>query len=136
MLKFRVTNTSQRTAKGARAVFLTEVGKLLKPGEQCVCNRLDNGTSVLAEAGVLKIEEGSFVKPPLFVEDSSPAPTPQVPVEKPVAAKPEPEPAPLPSPVEEPGSDSAEEEKPAPILTKKDAKAKKSSSKTRRGGRS
>ena len=66
MLRYKVTNISQKTEKGPRNVFLTEVGKLLKPGEHCVCNRLDSGTHSQASAGILKVEEGSFNAPPIF----------------------------------------------------------------------
>ena len=66
MPKYKVTNTSHSSSKGNRNVFLTEAGKLLKPGEHCVCNRLDNGTRAMAKAGILKVEEGSFARPPIF----------------------------------------------------------------------
>jgi len=72
MLKYRVTNISASSKKGARNVFLTEAGKLLKPGDKCPVNRLDKGTMVLVDAGVLKLEEGSFAPTPIFPE-SEPA---------------------------------------------------------------
>lgn len=59
MFKYRVTNTSVKAEK-TRNVFLTEVGKLLKPGESCCTNRVDGGTRSLEKNGILKVEEGAF----------------------------------------------------------------------------
>lgn len=147
MLKYRVTNTTQKTAKGPRNVFLTEVGKLLRPGEQCVCNRLDNfGTRLQVEAGDLRIEEGSFAEPlpipetpPSEKEESPPAapPSPPEKVEIPPATPPPPPVAAEPPPLA-PKPELVEEEPvepEAPLLTKKELRAQKSSSK-KRGGKS
>ena len=82
MLKYKVTNISHRSVKGERNVFMTEVGRLIKPGEHCVTNRLDNGTRGLAEVGVLKIEEGNFAKPEIFPEELPKASPPKAPEPK------------------------------------------------------
>jgi len=77
MPKYKITNTSPASEKGARNVFLTEAGRLLKPGEHCVVNRVDSGTLAQAEAGLLRVEEGSFAAPPIFPEEPlAPAPSP------------------------------------------------------------
>ena len=78
-MRYKVTNTSQLSDDGKRNVFLTEAGKLIKPGESCVCNRLDNGTKRLADAKVLKIEEGKFSAAPLFVKPPVAEPLPPTP---------------------------------------------------------
>ncbi len=154
MLKYRITNVSQTSAKGARNVFLTEVGKLLKPGDQCISNRIDTGTQAMVEAGVLKVEEGSFAKPPLFAETSK-APPPPAPAKKQAAAeppppppKPEPKPVPKlsfkPEPKTEDRIDSVAAASDSPVTgTKKDKKSKASSkassksfSTTKSGGKS
>lgn len=75
-MKYKVTNTSQLSEGGKRNVFVTEAGKLIKPGEHCVCNRLDNGTRKQADAKVLKIEEGEFPAPPLFPKEPVKPPEP------------------------------------------------------------
>mgnify|MGYP000139977031 CR=1 FL=1 len=67
-MKFNVTNVSTRSEKGARNVFLTEAGKLLKAGDSIACNRIDSGTWGLEKAGILKIEEGNFPTPPIFTD--------------------------------------------------------------------
>jgi hypothetical protein len=84
MDKYKVTNTSQRTEKGARNVFITEAGKLLKPGESCVVNRLDNGTKAQGESGLLHIEQGAFSLAPIFTKE--PLPAPQAPTSSAVEA--------------------------------------------------
>jgi len=73
-MKYNVINVSASSDKGARNVFLTEAGKLLKAGDSIACNRIDSGTWGLASAGLLKIEEGNFPTPPIFVEKPKPAP--------------------------------------------------------------
>ena len=67
-MKYNVTNVSAHSDKGARAVFLTEAGKLLKPGDAISCNRIDNGTWGLEKAGLLKIEQGNFAQAPIFTD--------------------------------------------------------------------
>ena len=84
-MKYNVTNVSAHSDKGERSVFLTEAGKLLKPGEAISCNRIDSGTWGLEKAGILKIEEGNFAQAPLFVVPP-PAPAED---ETPTAPKPE-----------------------------------------------
>ena len=69
MPRFKVTNTSQKKVKGGKNYFLTEAGKLIKPGEHLVCNRLDNGTRQLVDAGFLGLEEGDFKLPSIFDDD-------------------------------------------------------------------
>jgi len=122
-----------------------------------VANRLDSGTGAMAEAGVLKIEEGNFVKPPLFTEDAPTTPAtqapPPAPVEKKVVAvatpKPEPLPAPKPLPEPEPVTieslerDSEKAEPSAASTSSSDDSSEKnrrnrksSSPKLKRGGRS
>jgi hypothetical protein len=78
-MKFKVTNTSQLSAGGKRNIFLTEAGKLIKPGESCVCNRLDAGTKRNADAKVLKVEEGDFAAPALFKKPPVAEPLPPTP---------------------------------------------------------
>lgn len=73
-MKYNVTNVSAHSDKGARAVFLTEAGKLLKAGESISCNRIDSGTWGLEKAGLLKIEEGNFAQAPIFKEEPKAAP--------------------------------------------------------------
>ena len=68
MPKYKLTNTSAQTKK-KRAIFLTEAGRLLKPGEHAVVNRLDKGTELLVNSGALKKEEGDFEKPPIFTPE-------------------------------------------------------------------
>lgn len=67
-MKYNVTNVSASSDKGARSVFLTEAGKLLKAGDAIACNRIDSGTWGMAKAGILKIEEGNFPTPAIFTE--------------------------------------------------------------------
>ena len=67
-MKYNVTNVSAHSDKGARNVFLTEAGKLLKAGESIACNRIDSGTWGLEKAGLLKIQEGNFPTPPIFTD--------------------------------------------------------------------
>lgn len=62
-LRLKVTNVSASSDKGPRNIFLTEAGVLLKPGDSCAVNRVDAGTEAQAAAGLLKIEEGSFLPP-------------------------------------------------------------------------
>lgn len=69
MPRFKVTNTSQKKVKGGKNYFLTEAGKLIKPGEYLVCNRLDNGTRQLIDTGFLGLEEGDFKLPSIFDDD-------------------------------------------------------------------
>ena len=76
-MKYNVTNVSADSEKGARGVFLTEAGRLLKPGESVPVNRIDPGTWGLEKAGVLKISEGDFAPLPIF--PSKPAPEPEEP---------------------------------------------------------
>lgn len=71
--KLKVTNTSSSTKKGPRNIYLTEVGKLLKPGESCFLNRLENGTDVLVEVGDLKVEAGTFELPAFFPKNKEEA---------------------------------------------------------------
>jgi hypothetical protein len=73
MPRFKITNESQKHSEGKRNVFLTEAGKLIKPGEHCLCNRLDNGTQSMIDAGILSKQEGSFENPSIFA-DTTPAP--------------------------------------------------------------
>jgi hypothetical protein len=73
-MKYNVTNVSASSEKGARSVFLTEAGRLLKPGEKVPVNRVDAGTWVLEKDGVLKIEEGDFEPLPIFPPKAPPAP--------------------------------------------------------------
>jgi hypothetical protein len=68
MAKFKITNTSQKHSDGKRNIFLTEAGKLIKPGEHCLCNRLDNGTQSLVDAGILSCQEGDFTLPSIFAD--------------------------------------------------------------------
>jgi len=82
-MKYNVTNVSANSDKGARNVFLTEAGKLLKAGEAITCNRIDSGTWGLEKAGLLKIEQGNFAQAPIF-KDEPPAPSED---EKPTAPK-------------------------------------------------
>ena len=72
MAKFKITNESQKHSEGKRNVFLTEAGKLIKPGEHCVCNRLDNGTQSMVDAGILSVEQGDFVIPSVFADTTPP----------------------------------------------------------------
>ena len=76
MPKYRVTNVSQTQENGGRNVFLTEAGKLLRPGESCLINRFGEGTSRLRDSGVLKIDEGAFAPPSLFKKDPVAPPIP------------------------------------------------------------
>lgn len=69
MANFKITNTSASGGRGPRSIFLTEAGRLLKPGETCVVNRLDRGTEALAKSGALKVEKGTFEKPPIFTPE-------------------------------------------------------------------
>jgi len=71
-MKYKVTNVSMHSDKGARNVFLTEAGKLLKAGDSISCNRIDNGTWGLEKAGFLKIEEGNFPQAPIFTDKPKP----------------------------------------------------------------
>jgi hypothetical protein len=84
-MKYNVTNVSAHSEKGARSVFLTEAGKLLKAGESVTCNRIDNGTWGLEKSGLLKIEEGNFAQAPIFKD----APPVIAEDEKPTGPKPE-----------------------------------------------
>jgi hypothetical protein len=84
-MKYNVTNVSTHSDKGARSVFLTEAGKLLKPGEAISCNRIDSGTWGLEKAGLLKIEEGNFAQAPIFTDTPKPPPED----ESPTGPKPE-----------------------------------------------
>jgi len=84
-MKYNVINVSANSDKGARNVFLTEAGKLLKAGDSITCNRIDSGTWGLASAGLLKIEEGNFPTPPIFTEK------PAAPPEDETATGPKPE---------------------------------------------
>lgn len=79
MPKFKVTNTSQKSGS-PRNIFLTEAGKMIKPGEHCVCNRLDSGTQAQVDAGILGLEEGDFVLPSIFDEKPSKPDEPALPV--------------------------------------------------------
>jgi hypothetical protein len=72
MARFKITNNSQKHSDGKRNIFLTEAGKLIKPGEHCLCNRLDNGTQSLVDAGILAVEQGDFTVPSIFA-DTAPA---------------------------------------------------------------
>jgi regulator of protease activity HflC (stomatin/prohibitin superfamily) len=72
MAKYKITNTSQKHSDGKRNIFLTEAGKLIKPGEHCLCNRLDSGTQSLVDAKILSVEEGDFTIPSIFA-DTAPA---------------------------------------------------------------
>lgn len=72
MYKKKVTNTSHESVHGARAIFLTEAGKLLKPGESCVLNRLNSGTERLVTSKLLTVEDGAFEKAPLFPKEEKP----------------------------------------------------------------
>jgi len=67
-MKYNVTNVSAQSDKSARAVFLTEAGKLLAPGDSISCNRIDRGTWGLRDGGLLKIEEGDFPQAPIFAD--------------------------------------------------------------------
>ena len=78
MPKFKITNISQTHKDGAKNFFLTEAGKLIKPGEHCVCNRLDNGTQAQIDAGLMKCEQGDFKLPSIFDEDKPKAEVPAV----------------------------------------------------------
>jgi len=68
MAKFKITNTSQKHSDGKRNIFLTEAGKLIKPGEHCLCNRLDSGTQTLVDSKILSVEEGDFTIPSIFAD--------------------------------------------------------------------
>jgi len=61
-MKFKVTNTSPSSKKGAHAIFFTEVGRLLKPGQQLLTNRLDEDKFQKRDNGFLSIEEGNWAK--------------------------------------------------------------------------
>jgi membrane protein involved in colicin uptake len=78
-MKFKIINTSQLSEGGKRNVFVTEAGKLLKPGDHCVCNRVDAGTRRQADAKVLKIEEGNFQAAALFKKPPVAPPLPDTP---------------------------------------------------------
>ena len=84
-MKYNVTNVSASSDKGARNVFLTEAGKLLKAGEAIACNRIDSGTWGLEKAGLLKIEQGNFAQAPIFKDE------PAAPPEDETATGPKPE---------------------------------------------
>ena len=72
MYKYRITNVSGLYEK-PRNVYLVEVGKLLRPGDQCCAHRVADGTEGLVKARVLKIEEGAFDAPSsLFNEATTP----------------------------------------------------------------
>lgn len=103
MYKKKVTNVSASSKKGARPIFLTEVGKLLKPGESCVLNRMSPGTERRVTEGLLKVEDGSYKREPLFTAEQPTEPAKRTPVAVEVAP-----------PAPQPKVEAAPEEPPAP----------------------
>lgn len=128
-MKYKVTNTTQLSEGGARNVFITEAGKLIKPGETCVCNRLDGGTKRLADAKALQIDEGAFEPPPVFKKEPVKPPEPPTASTKEsqdraaadarnmdarmaaAAAEPKPEPDGEPAPLDEPPASEGKDKK-------------------------
>lgn len=58
-MKYKVTNITHLHPPYQNR-FLTEAGRLLRPGQSCLANRLDKGTWRDADANLISIEEGSF----------------------------------------------------------------------------
>jgi len=75
MYKKKVTNNTAKSPKGKRAIFLSEVGKLLQPGASFALNRIGPGTQRLIDAGDLQVDEGEFKREPIFTKkmDTTPA---------------------------------------------------------------
>lgn len=69
MAKYKITNTSATSTKGARNVFLIEAGKLLKPGDHCLVSRLTGALDPLIESNAIKVDEGDFERPSLFADE-------------------------------------------------------------------
>jgi hypothetical protein len=87
-MRYRLTNNTARQAKGGRNIFTSLVGKLLKPGDTVLVNRLDGGTRRLVEVGDLKCEEGNFEPGPVVSEKEPEALKPPSSVSHPAPSEP------------------------------------------------
>ena len=74
-MRYKITNISQET-KTPRNVFSTECGRLLKPGDSAVVNRINASTKALVIAGIMEVKEGQFDAPALPVKNAEPPTSP------------------------------------------------------------
>jgi hypothetical protein len=131
MAKYKIINVSAASDKGERTIFLTDVGRTLKPGEEAVADSIQPATRAMEKRGLLKIESGSFPDTPLLSKQEeerlarsnpqkrpsrtveAPPLPPEPPPRRPADAKQEPPTVPPPPPEESPpaeqGSQSQEQ---------------------------
>jgi hypothetical protein len=123
MAKYKIINVSAASDKGERTIFLTDVGRTLKPGEAAFADSIQPATRAMEKRKLLKIETGSFPDVPILSKreeerlarsnperrpsrtvEAPPLP-PEPPAQRPAEKRQEPPTVPLPPPEEPPAAE-------------------------------